>query len=38
MHDDQAELEEFGKHGTWRLVGMHLSPIAVPPGAPQQGA
>jgi ketosteroid isomerase-like protein len=22
--------------GTWRLVGMHLSPIAPPPGAPQQ--
>jgi ketosteroid isomerase-like protein len=23
--------------GTWRLVGMHLSPIATPPTAPQQG-
>jgi ketosteroid isomerase-like protein len=23
---------------TWRLVGMHLSPIAAPPGAPQQQA
>lgn len=24
------------EEGTWRLVGMHLSPIAAPPGAPQQ--
>jgi ketosteroid isomerase-like protein len=24
--------------GTWHLVGMHLSPIAAPPGAPQQQA
>jgi ketosteroid isomerase-like protein len=23
--------------GAWRLVGMHLSPIAAPPTAPQQG-
>jgi ketosteroid isomerase-like protein len=23
--------------GAWRLVGMHLSPIATPPTAPQQG-
>jgi ketosteroid isomerase-like protein len=22
--------------GTWRLVGMHLSPMAAPPAAPQQ--
>jgi hypothetical protein len=22
--------------GAWRLVGMHLSPIATPPTAPQQ--
>jgi ketosteroid isomerase-like protein len=22
--------------GAWRLIGMHLSPIAPPPGAPQQ--
>jgi ketosteroid isomerase-like protein len=26
------------ENGTWRLVGMHLSPIAAPPGAPQQHA
>jgi ketosteroid isomerase-like protein len=24
--------------GSWRLVGMHLSPIAAPPGPPQQKA
>jgi ketosteroid isomerase-like protein len=24
--------------GTWRLIGMHLSPIAAPPAAPQQQA
>jgi ketosteroid isomerase-like protein len=24
--------------GTWRLVGMHLSPIAAPPGPPPQQA
>jgi len=25
------------EEGSWRLVGMHLSPIAPPPTAPQQG-
>jgi ketosteroid isomerase-like protein len=25
------------ENGDWRLVGMHLSPIATPPTAPQQG-
>jgi ketosteroid isomerase-like protein len=26
------------ENGTWRLVGMHISPIAAPPTAPQQGS
>lgn len=44
MNDDKAVLDEFGKRWTQAEVaqdvrcwtGRHMSPIAVPPGAPQQ--